>query len=162
MTSLFHCLLSPSLPPTFRFCCDYLSIGSTDFRGFAGAPHNAPIRAGETITWRADQSIQGGGFLACGTLAAYTAFPPPSPSPPPPNPGPPPIPPGMAPPAVYSIHTIGGCGVNNVRDAEECEQAAEALGLSDITVTIDSQEVREGAWTPPCTAVCADCDPSAL
>ena len=76
-----------------EFCCDYLTIGSTQYKGQASAPFNVYMAAGTTALWTSDYSVTSGGFTLCATRSPLP-YPAPSmpPAPPPPFP---PFSPGM-------------------------------------------------------------------
>ena len=120
-------------------CCDFLSAGTTAFKGSPNGPKNFFLAAGSTMVWRADAGLNRGGFTVCGTSAEFNAYPPPSPSPPPPSPKPPPWPPGQAPPTIFYSIDYGSCGTNHVHNLEECERAATILAFSDNSAEDDGQ-----------------------
>ena len=134
---------------------DYLEVNGQQYRDPYSPPRNVFMNEGELVTWYADASIVGGGFEICAT-ASSMIFSPPSPLPPPP-PSASPFPPGMAPPPFYrtlidtpspqGMIVDGGCGASNVIDsAAECLEAAQFIGLTNLTMTLDA---GSSATTPP-------------
>ena len=72
---------------TVEYCCDYLTIGSTQYRGSDNGPFNVFMSAGTTALWSSDYSVVSGGFTLCGTAAGLPLPPPVAPpAPPPPHP----------------------------------------------------------------------------
>ena len=51
-------------------CCDYVTIGTTQYRGTGNGPLNVHMRAGETIAWRSDGSVTLGGFQICASTTS--------------------------------------------------------------------------------------------
>ena len=71
-------------------CCDYLSIGTVQYRGTGNGPSNVLMMAMDTMRWYTDGSVVSGGFVLCASTQMMAAPPPhPSPPPPPPSPRPP-------------------------------------------------------------------------
>jgi hypothetical protein len=68
-------------------CCDYLTIGTTRYRGSDHAPFNVYLAAGSTVLWTSDYSVVSGGFTLCASATGMPKPPPTAPpSPPPPFP----------------------------------------------------------------------------
>ena len=82
---------------TVESCCDYITIGSTIFRGSGNGPNALYMLNGATFSWSADWSVVYGGFTLCASLTVPPR-PPPPPPPPPPSPSPPPPSPRSSPP----------------------------------------------------------------
>ena len=71
-------MYASALNYTVESCCDYITIGNTQYRGL-NRPFNVFMRRGSTLSWRSDGSISYGGFDIC----AYETM---LPGPPPPRP----------------------------------------------------------------------------
>ena len=85
-------------------CCDYVTIGGTQYHGAENAPQGVYMPAGSTFSWRSDFSVGDGGFTICSSLAG-------APPPPPPSPLPPTTCSEELWPDVYNRETCGACKV---------------------------------------------------
>lgn len=123
-------------------CCDYLTVGTTEYRGSAAAtgrstlsdgPFNVYLQAGSSVNWFSDYSVSDGGFTLCGST---TAMPYPAPAAPPPPPPPfPPFPAG----AMFAI----------VSGGEDCMLTQGGQCVSDGAGVYSSNERTQSARAPP-------------